>query len=97
MVEQVCSKVDSCIDCVQPFPRLCSVKMLIFELLVWILWIPLLRSSLLVLPLRLIAHHSGSHHVADRYPCFYELDDRMQNASLLQFNDRKSPFGPPHS
>lgn len=88
MVEKVCSKVDSCIDCVQPFTCLCSIEMLIFKLLVWILWTPLLRSSLLVLPLRLTAHHSGCHCVADRLPCLYGLDSR-RDASLLQSNDGK--------
>ena len=45
MVKQVCSKVDSCIDCVQPLTRLRSVKVLILELLVRVL---LLHSPLLV-------------------------------------------------
>ena len=45
MVKEVCSKIDSSIDCVQPFARLHSVKALIFELLVWVL---LLCTSLLI-------------------------------------------------
>ena len=91
MVEKVCSKVDSCIDCVQPFTRLCSVKVLILELLVWILCIPLLRSSLPVLPLCLTAQHSRCHCVADKFPCLHGFDNRLKT-SLLQSNDWKPHY-----